>query len=169
MPEPSIQLAVLLLVGGLVVLFLELFIPSAGALFAVSMVCIVSSVFVAFWVSPGIGLTVVAIDLVLAIFLPGMAFRIWKSTPMGKRMFLDHPTPPEDEPLSVEISADDQFDYRDLMGKEGLTITPLRPAGTTDFSGRRVDTVSEGIMIDRGRSVRVVAVEGRRVVVREIE
>jgi membrane-bound serine protease (ClpP class) len=168
MPEPSIQLAVMLLAGGLVVLFLELFIPSAGALFAISMVCIVSSVVVAFWVSPGIGLTMVAVDVVLAIFLPGIAFRIWKNTPVGRRMFLDQPTPTDEEALAVQVSADDQFDYRRLMGQQGTTITPLRPAGTTDFDGRRVDTVSEGVMIDRGRSVKVVAVEGRRVVVREL-
>jgi membrane-bound serine protease (ClpP class) len=169
MPEPTIQLAVTLLAIGLVVLILELFIPSAGTLFAISMVCIVSSMVVAFWVSPTVGLSILAVDIVLAIFLPGIGLKIWRNTPMGRRMFLEQPAPAEDEPHPLEISADDQFDYRSLVGQRGVTVTPLRPAGTTDFDGRRVDTVSEGVMIDRGRAVRVVSVEGSRVVVRQVD
>jgi membrane-bound ClpP family serine protease len=81
-------------------------------------------------------------------------------------MFLDVPTPTQDPPLP-RISTEG-LDYHTLMGEVGRTITPLRPAGTTDFDGQRVDTVSEGIMIERGSTVRVVAVEGRRVVVRPV-
>ncbi len=169
MPEPTIQLAVTLLAIGLVVLVLELFIPSAGTLFAISMVCIVSSIAVAFWVSPAVGLSILAVDILLAIFLPGIGLKIWRNTPVGRRMFLDHRAPLVDEPHPLEISADDQFEYRSLIGQQGVTVTPLRPAGMTDFDGRRVDTVSEGVMIDRGRTVRVVSVEGSRVVVREVD
>jgi membrane-bound ClpP family serine protease len=168
MPEPTLQLAVILLAAGLIVLFLELFIPSAGTLFAISMVCLVSSVVVAFYVAPAVGVAFLAVDLVLAIVLPSFALRIWRNTPFGRRMFLDQPAPSAEEPHPLEISADDQFDYRSLIGQTGETVTPHRPSGTTDFAGRRVDTVSEGVMIERGRSVRVVAVEGNRVVVRDL-
>ena len=170
MPEPSIQLAIILLVTGLVVLFLELFIPSAGILFAVSMVCIVSSVVVAFFVNPVLGLLLIVVDVVLACVLPGVALRIWAQTPIGRRMFLDAPVlGTEKNSESPMVTTTDGFDYLTLMGETGKTLTPLRPVGTTDFAGRRVDTVSEGVMIDKGEYVRVVSVEGHRVVVRRLD
>lgn len=54
----------------------------------------------------------------------------------------------------------------DLLGKKGKTITPLRPAGIAEFEGRRVDVVSEGEFIPQDTSVKVIKVEGGRVVVR---
>lgn len=171
MPEPSLALAAFLLVAGLSVLLLELFLPTAGLLFAVAMVCVVSSVAVAFWVHPIAGLVFVVVDLALAFVLPGIGLKIWARSPVGRRMFLDAPqtNAAEKKPPASNTSSVDGFDYQDLMGEKGVVITSLRPAGTTDFSGRRVDTVSEGVMIDRGETVRVVAVEGRRVVVRLVE
>ncbi len=56
--------------------------------------------------------------------------------------------------------------YQDM---EGTAVTPLRPAGTAEFAGDRVDVVSEGGFIPAGTHVRVVLVEGGRVVVRAIE
>ena len=55
-----------------------------------------------------------------------------------------------------------------LLNCTGVTITRLRPSGTAFINGNRVDVVTEGGMIDQGESIKVVAVEGARVVVREI-
>ena len=49
------------------------------------------------------------------------------------------------------------------MGARGLL------AGTVDLDGERVDVVTEGEFIDRGARVRVVEVEGNRVVVELVE
>lgn len=54
----------------------------------------------------------------------------------------------------------------ELLEKTGSAITNLRPSGTAMIDGKRVDVVTEGNMIERGTPVRVVAVEGLRVVVR---
>lgn len=56
----------------------------------------------------------------------------------------------------------------ELLEQTGEALTPLRPAGTVLIKGRRVDVVTEGQMIERGTPVRVIAVEGMRVVVRAI-
>ncbi|KKM11058.1 hypothetical protein SY88_10580 [Clostridiales bacterium PH28_bin88] len=53
------------------------------------------------------------------------------------------------------------------VGKSGTTITPLRPAGAMELaSGERLDVVTDGSFIPRGTPVKVVKVEGARVVVR---
>lgn len=59
-------------------------------------------------------------------------------------------------------------DFQHLLGKGGTTLTPLRPAGTAAIAGERYDVVSEGGFIDPNKPIRVVRVEGTRVVVREI-
>ncbi|NLY79871.1 MAG: nodulation protein NfeD [Lysinibacillus sp.] len=56
----------------------------------------------------------------------------------------------------------------DLIGKEGKTLTPLRPSGTVLINDERIDVVSEGNYIESDRKVKVVEVEGSRIVVREI-
>lgn len=56
----------------------------------------------------------------------------------------------------------------ELVNCTGVTITQLRPSGTAFINGKRVDVVTEGTLIEQGASIKVVAVEGLRVVVREV-
>ncbi|MGR9049321.1 NfeD family protein [Halobacillus faecis] len=56
----------------------------------------------------------------------------------------------------------------DLIGMEGETITPLRPSGTADFDGERLDVVTEGGFIPALQAVKILKTEGSRIVVREI-
>jgi membrane-bound serine protease (ClpP class) len=56
----------------------------------------------------------------------------------------------------------------ELLHRTGVAITQLRPSGTAFINGKRVDVVTEGGLIDQGASLKVVAAEGLRVVVREV-
>ena len=56
-----------------------------------------------------------------------------------------------------------------LLNKEGEALSPLRPSGVARIEGQRVDVVGEVGHIEPGSRIRVIAVEGRRVVVRKIE
>ncbi len=53
----------------------------------------------------------------------------------------------------------------DLVGREGIAVTDLRPAGTIAVDGERIDAVSEGPWVQRGTQVRIVRAEGYRHVV----
>jgi len=59
----------------------------------------------------------------------------------------------------------DQYEGEGLQGKLGVCLTDLRPAGTIDMEGRRVDVVTSGDYIDKGQRVRIVEIQGNRVVV----
>lgn len=61
----------------------------------------------------------------------------------------------------------EDLDY--FLGKEGTTLTVLRPSGTADFDGVRMDVVSDGDFITKGKRVKIVRVQGRRIVVKEIK
>ena len=56
-----------------------------------------------------------------------------------------------------------------LVGKEGEAITVLNPVGTAEFDGVRLSVVSEGSYLEKGARVKVLLVEGNRIVVREIK
>jgi len=56
----------------------------------------------------------------------------------------------------------------DLVGREGVTITDLRPSGVALVGDERVDVVSESAWVPEGTPVRVVSSEGYRHVVRAV-
>ena len=56
----------------------------------------------------------------------------------------------------------------ELVGREGIAITDLRPSGVGIFEDERIDIVSESEWIEQGTPVRIVAAEGYRHVVRSL-
>jgi len=73
--------------------------------------------------------------------------------------------------LSEEEKATEGYTSRtnlsELLGAEGIAMTTLRPAGTAEINGKRVDVVTDSEYIEHGKPILVTAVEGMRVVVRE--
>lgn len=60
-------------------------------------------------------------------------------------------------------------EHPELLHQTGTSCTPLRPSGAAIINGHRVDVVAEGTLIERGTPIKVMLVEGSRVVVRAIE
>lgn len=56
----------------------------------------------------------------------------------------------------------------DLIGKVAVTMTPLRPAGTIRIDNERIDAVSDGSFVAKDKQVKIIKVEGSRIVVREV-
>ena len=81
-------------------------------------------------------------------------------TPLGRRLMLSHDA---HEWKSSDVSR------QGLEGKEGVAHSTLRPAGTALIDGVRVDVVSRGEMIAVRTRIKVIAVEGNRVVVTTLE
>lgn len=77
-------------------------------------------------------------------------------------------------PLVLKEAArrDDGFtsgaDLNFFLGHEGVVTTMLRPVGTADFEGVKLEVLAEGECIEAGTRVRVVKVEGRKIVVRPV-
>ncbi len=55
-----------------------------------------------------------------------------------------------------------------FLGKAGVCVTDLRPAGTITVDGEPVDVVTEGNFVKQGTAVKVINVDGSRVLVRQI-
>ena len=59
-------------------------------------------------------------------------------------------------------------DRPELLHQTGAAVSNLRPSGMAMINGHRVDVITEGAMIAAGTPIKVVAVEGLRVVVRPL-
>ena len=55
-----------------------------------------------------------------------------------------------------------------FMDKVGVTSSVLRPAGIADFDGVRLNVSSEGDFIPAGTQVRIVRIEGAKVLVKPV-
>lgn len=55
----------------------------------------------------------------------------------------------------------------DLEGKTLVAYTDLRPAGVASYNNEKLDVVTDGDFIEKGKEVKVVRVEGMRIVVRK--
>jgi membrane-bound serine protease (ClpP class) len=149
-------LIITLLILGAILLFLETLLPGmiAGL---IGFICLLAAVILGyrdFGYQTG--------SLILAGVLVGLLIGTWcwlKFFPRSRiaKRFISHHSVGE---LGV--------DRPELLNGTGVALTQLRPSGTASINGQRVDVVTEGGLIERGAAVKVVAVEGARIVVREV-
>jgi membrane-bound ClpP family serine protease len=81
---------------------------------------------------------------------------------IGKRLILHQSMEQESGYTSSDVET-----YRGLLGREGVALTTLRPAGMTGIGNRKYSVVTGGEMVDKDEAVVVAKVEGNRVVVRK--
>jgi len=60
------------------------------------------------------------------------------------------------------------IDKSRFLGASGVCVTDLRPAGTITVEGEPLDVVTEGSFVKAGDIVKVINVDGSRVLVRQI-
>jgi membrane-bound serine protease (ClpP class) len=160
---------ILMFVVGLGLLLLEIFvIPGFGVAGISGIILVIASLFLAMvGADPFLDSNVVtmaliklSVGLVAALVLILVLARFLPKSNFFKKFI-----------LSEEEKADAGYTSRTnlsgLLGAEGIALTTLRPAGTGEFNGKRVDVVTDSEYIEHGKPVIVTAVEGMRVVVRE--
>ncbi len=152
----ALTLYLALIVAGIVMLGAEIYVPG-GILGVVGFLCLAGAVAIGFTLGPLVGwLSAAAVVL-------GTAAGVWvwvrwfPRTRAGRQLVLqadgrDFKAPSEE--------------WRALVGMTGEAATDLRPAGIARIGGRRVDVTADGTWIEAGRPIRVIAVEGVRVIVR---
>ena len=164
MDSNMLILGFLLIGAGFLLLGADLFLMS-GVLAVVSLGAVIIGVILTF-VGGGISTGVVtAVAVFIALPLAGrLLVYVWRRTPMGRDFFLTGQ--PEDATLAA-LPVNQDLEH--LKGRIGRTLSALRPAGMVDFDGRRVDTITEGMMVDAGQMVRCIDVRAGKVVVRPID
>lgn len=161
--NPVFWTVVLLLVG-LLVMVLEVFIPSGGILGFVSVVAILAAIVMAFVEQgPAVGMLVLAAAVVAVPGVLIMAFRWFPRTPLGRRVL---PPPPD----ASEVLPDSPLRKRarGMVGRTGRVVREMLPWGSVEIDGTTLEAVSESGPIALGTIVEAVGVQGMGVVVRPV-
>lgn len=139
---------------GVMLIAAELLLPSHGMLTIAALVCFGVAVYHTFGQNQTLGIVAAlgCIVFVPAALLLGIKYVAY--LPFG-----DHFAPPNPTQAQIGDAFDNDDDSAELVGQSGKAITPLRPVGICDFSGRRIQCVSESGVIDPGQIVRGVGVQ----------
>jgi len=153
------QESIILFIAGIVLLASELFIPSFGILGVLGAIALVAGVVTA--AQDAItALYALAIALVVSVVLIYVLARKYSHRGIWNKFILR-------DKLTSEQGYVSNPSREALIGRSGVTLTPLRPAGAVDIDGERIDVVTDGRFIGAGVSVTVVSTDGTRVVVKE--
>ena len=149
-------LAITLLVVGLALLFFEILLPGL-VLGTCALLTLAASVFVAYTETDSswyghlfLGIAIVSITTTTIWFI-----KYFPNTKMGRQL------------VSTSTVGDLGIDFTDLINQTGTAYTDLRPSGKATISDQRLNVVTEGSFIEKDNSVKVIVVEGNRVVVRK--
>ncbi len=157
---------ILLFIVGLGLLLVEFFvIPGFGVVGIMGIICIVASLFLSL-----IGRFTVVSDFVSAIKILAISFIVSFAVIMVLIRKLPRFTPFQHLILNTSESGAEGYrsspdTYESLLGKEGVSVTMLRPSGTALIDGSKYSVVTEGGYIQKNSRIKVIRVEGYRIVV----
>ncbi|MEI0478845.1 NfeD family protein [Brachyspira pulli] len=154
-------LAPAIFVLGIILLGVEIFlIPGFGVTGILGIIGIVSSIFISFGINNIAAATlVIFISLIVDIVLIILIARFFvKSKDLKRNVILDSDTSGYNSSVS----------YNDLLNKEGIADTFFRPSGYIIIDDKKYDAISEGEFIDKGSKLKVILVEGNKIVVKKL-
>jgi len=149
--------SVLLFLAGVLLMILEVFIPGFGVAGISGILCFTAAIIL---MAPSfiIGVQSFLIALIGAVLLIALAIRL-----LGKSVYWDKLS------LKQSLSSKEGYisqkeDFSVYIGRKGITITPLRPAGIVLLEDeKRLDVVSEGEYIEKGQQIIIAGADGPRV------
>jgi membrane-bound serine protease (ClpP class) len=146
-------LAIGLLVAAAALSFLEILVVSFGMMTVLALACAAGSCWSAFGVGTGTGWVFVCLNIfgMTGAFLVSLKF-------FSSRLSLRKTQVEEGGYQTVA-------NLGGLVGKTGVAFTTLRPGGTALIDGQKVDVVAFGGFIDKDARIKVLSVEGIKVVV----
>ena len=157
-------LMALLFILGAVLIAIEFMMPGFGIAGTIGIISLLVGIVIA---SQVVTLPVLLGMIVIVLLLiAGLLIWAYRSAVKGGRI---------SKTLLLNSRLDSEQGYtsfrneEELLGMEGVTLSLLRPAGQADIGGRRVDVVTEGEFIPKGVRVKVIKVEGFRIVVERVE
>ena len=139
---------------GMLAMFVEMFLPGV-VLGTIGFLVVVGSIVYAF--VTGYNATGVILALCTLGFLP-VFFLVWKGV-IGRYFALKG----DEKGYSPSTTLG-----QELVGAEGVAMSPLRPSGIARLNDRRCDVITTGDMLEKGTRIKVVEVSGNRIVVKRI-
>ena len=146
-----------LIVIGLALLIIELiFVPGTTVVGIIGLVCTVAGIWVSFkHFGAPVGWTVTSLSAVVAGGLFVYSFRAGAWKKFALHATIDSKVN-QDRPLLVDV------------GSEGIALSALRPIGKAEFDGSEMEVRTLGDFVTTHSALRVIKIEGRKVIVEPI-
>lgn len=151
----------ILYIAGIILVMADLFFIYSGIIALAGIAAILTGLYITLgdvisviYVASGILLFLCILGIFLAKHITQS--RIWKrlvlKTDFGDRNSMDY----------------DSLNYKSYVGKQGISLSVLRPSGKVKVGDTVLDAMSEGDFIDKGRKVLVYKSETNYVVVKKV-
>lgn len=165
---PNAYFVALIFVVGLALIVLEVFvIPGFGVAGILGLLLMLGSIFYTFFQSTD--------DVRTALLWLSVSIIFTSVLAILATVFLPKSAPFQRFALSTVMSTDQGYhsagtqDFQSFLGKTGVALTPLRPAGTARIDNKRLDVVTVGDFIAQNTPVKVLEVEGSKISVEALE
>ncbi|WP_246470190.1 NfeD family protein [Cohnella nanjingensis] len=153
--------SIVFFIAGVALLVLEMFVPSFGILGLLGAAGIIGGIVTAAY-DTGDAMRSLGWALLVALVLVVIVAYIFRRKGIWNRFILK-------DQLTSEQGYVPHADVRESwIGREGVAVSALRPAGIAEVDGKRIDVVTSGEFVDRGRRVRVTSTDGTRILVEEV-
>ncbi|WP_239617421.1 NfeD family protein [Cohnella mopanensis] len=156
----GIEALVVFLIG-IGLLILEVFMPSFGILGILGIVALIFGITMGAY-DTGNALQSLGIAALVAAVIVGIVVYIFRKRGIWNRFILS-------EQLTTDKGFVPQQSRDKWIGQEGMTTSMLRPSGMAEFGGERLDVITSGEFVEKGKRVRVLSADGTRILVKEIE
>ncbi len=164
--DPLLLWGLGLLGAALVMLALDVMVPSGGAIAFVAVVVAIAGVVCLFRYDTAWGVS----GMLAVVVLGPIAFlgllNMWRNTALGRKIIGAE----SDEEAAARREAEERAarSRQGLVGTEGVALTDLRPVGVVEIGRERHDALAETVMIRAGTRVRVTHAEATQVRVRPV-
>ena len=153
----------------LVLFFIEIFVPSGGLIALIGALSAIASLVAFFMHDVSTGLIAVGIYIVFGPVLIWIAFRIWVSSTLAKAMILGGIVEEDEDSARqrfAELQQKQRAHLQSFVGKQGTTLTILRPVGVVRIDGEKLDAMAETGSIEANCAIVVTDVYDNQVKVR---
>ncbi len=150
---------IVLLLLGLFFIFLELFVPG-GIVGSIGAILMGTAIIMCFYhYGPSTGIAVFLGSCVVSVIAIVLFIKLFPHTAEGKWIIMSNTL------VKAKGSHSDTAAHESLIGVEGISESELRPVGIATVNGQRLDVMTEGDFVEPNTPVRVLRVDGNRIVV----
>ena len=150
-------LSIIGILVAVLLLTVEVFLPTAGTVGILALLVTIASVAAAFLHSATYGSIFLLLIVVAIPFLFAAAVKIWPHTPVGRMILIGDIKKDNVMPQSSHYTH-----VADQIGKTGVAQTKMYPSGIVVIDDQKFDALTKGFPIEAGETVKVVSVQGNR-------
>ena len=144
---------------GVILLVVEMFMPGFGIPGISGSILLLAGIVMTWFeygAKVGLGMTVAVLGIVISISLKSVNGDRMKNSPLILRDAVNDGGKSEREEMQL------------LVGKEGKTVTALRPVGAAEFECGKLNVQGDAEFIEKGVNVRIMRVDGTTIYVKKV-